>query len=111
MKNPWFILISILFILIIYGIISSKLKDRRLRKASRDLLPALRDHFHAGKIYHVFMSHGQRFDGVKFLGLSEPYDPNNQYLPFPLCQWLILEKPDGKRIYVKPTAIRYYEDA
>jgi hypothetical protein len=97
--------------LIIFAIISIKLKDKKLRKATRELLPALRDHIAAGKKYNVFMSHGQRFDGVIFLGLSEPYDPQNQYLPFPLAQWLILQKPDGKRVYIKPIAIRYYEDA
>ena len=110
MEVFWFILASVVVVLIIYGIVSSKIKDRRLRKATRALMPALRDHIQAGKTYNVFMSHGQRFDGVKFLGLSEPYDPNNQYLPFPLAQWLILEKPDGKKIYIKPTAIRFYED-
>jgi hypothetical protein len=111
MEVFWFILASVVVALIIYGIASSKLKDRKLRKATKDLLPALRDHIQAGKTYNVFMSHGQRFDEVRFLGLSEPYDPNNQYLPFPLAQWLILEKPDGKKIYIKPTAIRFYEDA
>jgi hypothetical protein len=110
MEVFWFILASVVVILIIYGIVSSKLKDRKLRKATRAFLPALPDHIKAGKTYNVFMTHGQRFDGVKFLGLSEPYDPNNQYLPFPLAQWLILEKSDGKKIYIKPTAIRFYED-
>ena len=97
--------------MILYGIISSKIKDKKLRKATRALLPALRDHIAAGKKYNVFLSHGQRFDGVIFLGLSEPFDPQNQFLPFPLSQWLILQKQDGKRVYVKPTAIRFYEDA
>jgi len=111
MQYFWPILSTIVVILICYGIISNKVKDKRLRKATRELLPALRDHIKVGKRYNVFLSHGQRFDGATFMGLSEPYDPQNQYLPFPLAQWLILEKKDGKRVYIKPTSIRYYEDA
>ena len=98
MEYFWASIVLLVIGLIIYGIVSNKIKDRRLRKASRALLPALRDHITAGKRYNVFMSHGQRFDGVKFLGLSEPYDPQNQFLPFPLAQWLILEKTDGRRV-------------
>jgi len=111
MEYFWPIFAVVVGVLICNGIISSKVKDKRLRKATRELLPALRDHIKAGKKYNVFLSHGQRFEGVTFLGLSEPYDPQNQYLPFPLAQWVILEKQDGKRVYIKPISIRFYEDA
>jgi len=111
MEYFWAIIVVLVIGSILYGVISSKMKDKKMRKATRELLPALRDHIKAGKKYNVFMSHGQRFDEVVFLGLSEPYDPQNQYLPFPLAQWLILQTSDGKKIYIKPTAIRYYEDA
>jgi hypothetical protein len=95
----------------LYGIISGKAKEKKLQKATRALLPTLQDHISVGKKYNVFLSHGHRFEGVVFLGLSEPYDPRDSLLPFPLAQWLILQKSDGSRLYIKPSAIRFYEDA
>ncbi len=32
------------------------------------------------------------------------------FLPFPLQNWVVLEKPDGKRIFIKSDAIRMYEE-
>lgn len=39
------------------------------------------------------------------------HEQNNSYLPFHLCQWLIVEKENGKRAYLKPDTVKYYEDA
>jgi hypothetical protein len=75
------------------------------------MLPKLVDHIQAGRRYNIFLSHGKTLLGVKFLGISQPYEQNDSRLPFPLCQWLILEKANGKRAYIKPMSVRYYEDA
>lgn len=38
-------------------------------------------------------------------------DVANPYLPFPLSRWLIVEKTDHKRAFIKPETVRYYEEA
>jgi len=106
----WPILVSIILVLIIWGIIASKVRERRMKRAREAMLPALKQHFEAGQRYHVFLSHGQRFDRVRFLGISSAFERQTASLPFPLCQWIVLEKEDGKHLYVKPESIRYYED-
>ena len=111
MEYFWAGIVSIVLLLIIYGIVSSKLRQRRVRKATEAMLPKLSQHFEAGRRYNVFLSHGQLFERVQFKGISEP--PGQQYspLPFPLCQWIVLQREDGKQLYIKPESIRYYEDA
>ena len=37
-------------------------------------------------------------------------DGGAQFLPFPLLQWLILEQPNGKRLFVRPSTVKYYEE-
>jgi hypothetical protein len=94
-----------------WGIISSKIKRRRIRKATDKIFPKLADHFQADHRYNIFLSNGRTLQNVRFLGISPAHDHNNPYLPFPLCQWLIVEKEDGKRAYLKPDTVKYYEDA
>ena len=111
MEYFWAILASIVVLLIVYGIVSAKLSDRRVRKATEAMLPKLKQHFEAGRRYNVFLSHGHLFQGVRFKGISEPHGQRYSPLPFPLCQWIVLEREDGTHLYVKPESIRYYEDA
>jgi hypothetical protein len=111
MEYFWSIFVSIVLALIIWGIVSSKLRERRVKKATEAMLPRLKQHFEAGRRYNVFVSHGQLFQRVRFAGISEPYKHKFPGLPFPLCQWIVLEREDGKHLYIKPETIRYYEDA
>jgi hypothetical protein len=106
----WAVLFSIVLILIVWGIIASKIKKRRIRKETEKMLPKVVDHIQADHRYNIFLSHGKTLKNVRFIGISQTYDQRNPYLPFPLCQWLIVEKPNGKRAYLKPDSIRYYED-
>ncbi len=111
MEYFWAVVVSLILVLIVYGIISSKVRNRRIRKATQEIFPQISDHIQVNKSYNVFLSHGKTLSKVKFVGISPAHDKNNPYLPFPLCQWMIVEKPDGKRAYLKPETIRYYEEA
>lgn len=106
----WAIFASVVLILIIWGIVSSKMKSRRIRKETEKMLPKVVDHIQADHRYNIFLSHGKTLKNVRFIGISKTHDDSNPCLPFPLCQWLIVEKPNGKRAYLKPESIRYYED-
>ena len=74
------------------------------------MLPKVADHIQVDRRYNIFLSHGKTVNNVRFVGISKTIDDRNPYLPFPLEQWLIVEKPNGKRAYLKPESVRYYED-
>ena len=111
MEYFWAILVSGIVLLVIWGIIASKVKQRRIRRATEKIFPKVEDHIQADRRYNIFLSHGKTLQNVKFVGISPAHDQHDPYLPFPLCQWLIVQKADGKRAYLKPESVRYYEDA
>ncbi|MBV9127027.1 MAG: hypothetical protein JO117_02955 [Verrucomicrobia bacterium] len=95
----------------IVSMISSRLRERRIKRAVEALVPRVKQHFEVGHRYNVFLSHGQTFEQVLFVGISAPYSSRHSALPFPLTSWVILEQKSGQRLYIKPESIRYYEDA
>ena len=111
MEYVWPIIISVLILMFVWGIISSRLKRRRIRKATEKLFPKVVDHIQVDHRYNIFLSHGKTLENVLFVGISPDFDNNNPCLPFHLCQWLIVEKENGKKAYIKPQSVRYYEDA
>jgi hypothetical protein len=111
MEYFWAVIVTLVIVMIIWGIIASKLRQRRMKRATEAMLPSLKQHFEAGRRYNVFLSHGQMFERVRFLGMSEPFDRGHRSLPFPLCQWIVVERESGQQLYIKPESIRYYEDA
>jgi hypothetical protein len=90
--------------------VSSRLRDRRVRRLTRALLPEIKDHIKADKHYRIVLTSGSVLENVRFLGISHSQDKLAQYLPFPLQNWLVLEKPDGKRLFVRPNTVKYYEE-
>ena len=106
----WAVIIGCIILLIIYGIVSSKLKTRRLRRVTKELLPEVIDHIQVGRNYLVVLNSGSRLEGVQFVGLSKTAADPEESLPFPLQRWVILQRPSGKRTFVKPESIRYYEE-
>jgi hypothetical protein len=111
MQYFWAIFCSAVFVLIVWGIITSKIKQKRIRREAEALLPRIKDHISANRYYNVALNDGTLFKNIKFIGISDRHDESGGILPFPISEWLILEKEDGKRVYVKPQSIRYYEDA
>ena len=45
----WSILVSVVVILIIYGIIRGKVKQRRIRRATEKIFPMVEDHIQANR--------------------------------------------------------------
>ncbi len=113
MEYFWAALAATVVGLILYGLVSTGLRSRRLRLASQAALPTLTEHLQADRRYNVFLSHGRTLSNVTFLGLSPTHGysfPDLPDLPFPLAQWLILETEDGRRVFVKPHTVRLYEE-
>jgi hypothetical protein len=104
----WSFIVGAVVILIIYGIVSSKLRQRKMQRLRQEAMPVVSAAIRAGIVYNVFLSNGSVFESVKVLGLTDA--PMGRFVEFPLESWLVLEQPNGKRIFTKPTAVRYFEE-
>ena len=106
----WSIVALLVVILIIYAIINSKIKERKKKKFSEKHLPTIKNHLSIDKSYNIFLNNGKIFENVKFLGITESYNSSQSNLPFTLCDWVAIEKSNGKKIFLKPTTIKYFEE-
>jgi len=104
----WAWIVGIVIALIIYGIVSSKLRQRKIERLRREAMPVVPNSVRAGVTYNVYLSNGRAFTSVKVVGLTEA--KAGQFVDFPLESWLVLEQTDGKRIFVKPSSVRHFEE-
>ena len=104
----WAIIVGTVVLLIIYGMASSRLQQRKLRRLRQKAMPVVSQSVRAGVQYNVFLSNGSTFQEVKVVGLTAA--PAGQFVGFPLESWLVLERIDGKRVFIKPTAVRFFEE-
>lgn len=105
MQTVWAVIVGTIILLIVYGIISSKLTDRRKRIAREKALPYLSETIRPGFKYDVTLSDGRTFAGVELLGTSDPADGH-----FSLGGWegmVVLKTESGKRIFARQAAIRF----
>jgi len=106
----WPTIVVGIFLWIVIAMFISKRKASRLRAEARSLLPEVHDHFKSGSTYRVVLTSGLVLESVKFVGISATREGAPEFLPFPLQNWVILEKADTKRVFVKSNAIRLYEE-
>lgn len=104
----WASVVLFFIALIVYGIISSKLRDRNIRRLRRKAMPVVSESVRAGVKYDVYLSSGVKFLGVRIEGLTDA--PLGQFVDFPLESWLVLVRQDGKRVLLKPGSVRYFEE-
>ncbi len=110
MEYFWVVLCSLVFLMVLWSYLSSRAQNARREHQFQEIrgsLPVV-NHFHSDQRYNVFLNHGVNIRNVKFLGISQI--DNDLRLPFPHGQWLVVEKSNGKRVYFRPNAMRYYED-
>ena len=105
----WAFVVVTVILLVIFGMVSSRLRQRKIRRLRREAMPVVPSSIRPGVVYNVFLNNGTMFKCVRVVGLTDA--PLGQYVDFPLESWLVLEKQDGKVVYVKPTSARYFEEA
>jgi hypothetical protein len=108
MPEVWAVIVGAIVLLILYGVVSSKLKARRQRKAREKVLPFVEETVRAGQSYNVILSDGRKFMNVNLLGTSRPESGVSV-----LGDWeglLVLQLSTGKKAYVKQSAIRCLEE-
>lgn len=105
---PWAVIVGVIVLLIVFGMVSSRLRKRKVRRLRQDAMPVVTQSVRVGIQYNVFLSNGSTFKAVKLVGLTEA--PTGQSVEFPLESWLVLERADGKRVFVRPSSVRFFEE-
>jgi len=68
--------------------------------------------FRSNREHHLGLAADLRrkLEEVRFVGISTVREQYAEHLPFPLQHWLVLERAGGRRVFVKPNAVRMYEE-
>jgi hypothetical protein len=98
-----------LLILILFGMIKSSINDRKQRRLRAESMPVVPHSIRPGSVYDIHLSDGRTFKSVTVLGMADPSE--SEYATFPLNTWLVLQSAAGKRIFLRPTAIRFVEES
>ena len=109
MQEVWALIVGIILVLIVYGIVSSKMKASRQRAAREKALPFVDETVRTGQKYHVYLSDGRAFQDVELLGTNDPSSGQ-----FALGGWegmLVLRQASGKRVFVRQASVRCVEEA
>ena len=108
MQEVWAVIVGVILLLVVYGLVSSKLKARKQRIAREKLLPYVEETVRVGQCYNVNLSDGRAHRDVELLGTNDPASGQ-----FALGGWegmLVLKQSSGKRIFVRQGSIRSVEE-
>jgi hypothetical protein len=113
MEMVWAVIVSVILILIIYGIISSKIQKRRPASISigNVTLKKIDQVFDPEKRYNVAINSGAKFERVKIIGFAEAIGGPNDEIMWSSRRWLILEGVDGARVFVSPYRVMWMKEA
>ena len=108
MPDFWAIIIIIIILMVIYGYVSSKISDRRKRKARENTIPQISESIKTGVSYNITLSDGRTFKNIEIIGSVEGDDEQ-----FSFANWdgmLVLKQENKKRIFIKKNSIRFIEE-
>jgi hypothetical protein len=108
MPDVWAVIVIIIILMVVYGYISSKISDRKKRKAREATIPEVTEALKTGVLYNVFLSDGRGFENVTIIGTVEDEDAQ-----FSFANWegmLVLEKETHKKIFIKKSSVRFIEE-
>ena len=109
MSGIWALIVGVFLLLIVYGIVSSKLGAKRQREAREKMLPYVEEAIVPERRHHLFMSDGRRMMDVRILGTTDP-----KLGQTPLGDWglmLVVLMDSGKKAFVRPSSVRCIEEA
>lgn len=109
MPEIWAVIVGVIVLLILYAIVSSKLKARRIRIQREKSLPFIEDNVQPGVPYNVYLSDGKRFAGAQLLGTSDSAAGH-----YSIGGWegmLVFMQANGKRVFVRQASVRCIEEA
>lgn len=109
MSEIWAIIVIAILVLIVYGIVSSKLSAKRQREVREKMLPYLDETIVTDRRHNLFMSDGRKFMDVRILGTTDPASGQS-----PLGDWglmLVILMDSGKKAFIRPSSVRCIEEA
>ena len=109
----WAIIVSVILVLIIYGIVNSIIQKRKPVSVSLGniKLKKIDEVFDPAKRYHVVINSGTKFEKVKIIGFAEAVGGPDYEVAWPSRRWLILEGVDGTRVFVSPHRVMWMKEA
>lgn len=108
MSEIWTVIASVILLLIIYGIISSKLERRKKRKLREKTIPMITDYPTTDTLYNIHLSDGRKFLGAQLLGSVEGNDASFSFAGYEGMVVVVLDTK--KKAYIKKSSIRYIEE-
>ena len=106
----WGILVGVMLLLIIYGMISSAVNQRRARRQLKERINELPFKLESEKLYNLMLSSGRRYERVKIPGVTEGISSLGHYVSLLGDRWLVLEL-SKKRIYIKENRVSIIEES
>ena len=95
---------------IAYAVVTARLRARRVRRYRAQFLPEVRDFLRAGSTYRVVLSSGTVLDSLRFIGTTQAAVPSGSSLRWLMVDWLAFARPDGRRLFLRPCTMKYYEE-
>lgn len=95
-------------ILIIFGIVEGARAKFTNRKHAKQHLDLTARHVRSGIFYNVVLNDGRRFEQVRVVGSLNLYQSAFETAGQIPGDWIILESTE-KKIFLRPGAIRFYE--
>ena len=109
MSAVWAVIVGGILLLILYGIVSSKLKARSQRKQREKSLPFVDDNIRPGVAYNIHLNDGKQYLGAQIVGTSD--STSGQFSIGGREGMLVLMQSNGKRVFVRQFAVRCVEEA
>lgn len=108
MSEIWAVNVSVILLLIIYGIVSSRLEKRNKLKIRAKTIPMVTDYPTTDVLYNIHLSDGRKFLSASLIGSVEGDDANFSFAGY---DGMVVVKLDtGKRAFIKKSSIRYIEE-
>jgi hypothetical protein len=111
MEIFWAVVVSVILILIIYGIVNSRIQRRKPVSIGNIKLKKIDEVFDPARRYHVVINSGTRFENVKISGFAEAVGGPDNEVVWSSRRWLILEGVDGARVFVSPYRVMWMKEA
>ena len=99
MSEVWSIIVFVILLLILYGIVSSKLEKRRNTKIRSKTIPMIADYPTTDALYNLHLSDGRKFLNTLILGSIE-----GDAATFPFAGYdgmLVIKLESGRRAFIK----------
>ncbi|TGD71039.1 hypothetical protein E4634_19525 [Mangrovimicrobium sediminis] len=108
MEFVWPVIVSIIILMILVAWISSSLKERRKKKVRERSIPYVDENLKAGIPYSIHINDGRVFESVVILGTTEPGEGQFSFTGFD--EALVLQTPEGKKVFLKMSSIRFIQE-